>query len=766
MTMDVSSQEKLLQKSNSLATNKSVSESNHDVKSNGSYDEEVLKNHESVEGLTGMGSSPRKIASEHLSNGASKCSNHEQLEATEGNGNKELSQQKRGRPRRKESLTPGTPRVLRARSHEKPKIPEPVDAPPSQDTESKEKKRRKMKKIKKDQNNEFSKIKTHLRYLLNRMRYEQNFLEAYAGEGWKGQSLEKLRPEKELERAKSDINRYKLRIRNLFQRIDTSCEEGRIPDSLYDSEGLIDSEDIFCAKCGQTEVRLDNDIILCDGACERGFHQFCLDPPLLKEQVPPGDEGWLCPACDCKVDCFDLLNDSQGINFSVTDSWEKVFPETAASGNKLEDNSGLLSDDSGDDDYNPDGPEVEEEVDAEDSSSDESDDSDFSSASEDLGAVANNDPLLGLPSDDSEDDDFNPDKVDSDEDEEAKAKSSSSDFTSDSDDLADINKNEVTSAEIQEPTMSENEEEITKTNMEDDDCGPITAKRRVERLDYKKLHDETYGNVSSDSSDEDFSDSEGPKRPKNTKGAKNEDSNKKQKQKQNETTPITRTSSKKLDIEGTSSSPAHKDSSAVGSSEKSGSKSQHRRLGEAATQGLYASFKENRYPDRNVRENLAKELNLTYNQVSKWFDNARWSFNHPEKRTKTVAAGKSPAGPTEKSVTKQANEPRSITKQINEARSITKQTNEVTPITKQANEATPITKQANETASITKQANEAASITKKADETTSATPKSRKRKAKADHQDTEITPGLKEASPMDSSNRATRRSSRVQAKRL
>ena len=28
----------------------------------------------------------------------------------------------------------------------------------------------------------------------------------------------------------------------------------------------------------------DNDIILCDGACDRGFHQFCLEPPLLKEE--------------------------------------------------------------------------------------------------------------------------------------------------------------------------------------------------------------------------------------------------------------------------------------------------------------------------------------------------------------------------------------------------------------------------------------------------------------------------------------------------
>ncbi|XP_076903967.1 pathogenesis-related homeodomain protein-like [Bidens hawaiensis] len=441
---------------------------------------------------------------------------------------KELSQtpSQHKKSRRKEITVASSPRILRSRSQEKPKVVESVDVPSQ---ENKEKKRKKRKKTHKEHhNNEFSKIKTHIKYLLNRMKYEQNFIEAYAGEGWKGQSLEKLKPEKELERAKSDINRYKLKIRDLFKRIDTSCEEGRIPESLYDSEGEIGSEDIFCAKCGQTDVRLDNDILLCDGACERGFHQYCLDPPLLKEQVPPGDEGWLCPACDCKVDCVDFLNDYLGTDLSIEDSWEKVFPETAVSGNKLDDNLGLPSDDSEDNDYNPDGPQVEEdgcnfdgpqveedEVDAGDSSSDESD---FSSASEDLAEFAKNDDVLGLPSDDSEDDDFNPDRLESDE--EAKKEGSSSDFSSDSEDLDDI-KNEVALNEVHK------KEKPIEGNTENDDFGPITVKRNVERLDYKRLHDEAYGNASSDSSDEEFSDSgdedvfdsEARKR-KNTKGAK------------------------------------------------------------------------------------------------------------------------------------------------------------------------------------------------------------------------------------------------------
>lgn len=109
---------------------------------------------------------------------------------------------------------------------------------------------------------------------------------------------------------------------------------------------------IFCAKCGLKDSSINNDIILCDGICERGFHQMCLVPPLLNEEsnaqtflfqidgqmrnmvlslssdcfffflVPPGDEIWLCPGCKCKVYCFDLLNDVQGTQLSILDKWE------------------------------------------------------------------------------------------------------------------------------------------------------------------------------------------------------------------------------------------------------------------------------------------------------------------------------------------------------------------------------------------------------------------------------------------------------------
>jgi hypothetical protein len=43
-----------------------------------------------------------------------------------------------------------------------------------------------------------------------------------------------------------------------------------------------------------------NDIILCDGPCNRGYHEQCLDPPLTAASLADA-ESWLCPACEAKV---------------------------------------------------------------------------------------------------------------------------------------------------------------------------------------------------------------------------------------------------------------------------------------------------------------------------------------------------------------------------------------------------------------------------------------------------------------------------------
>lgn len=56
--------------------------------------------------------------------------------------------------------------------------------------------------------------------------------------------MEKLKPEKEIERAKAEILQRKLKIRDLFRNLDSLCAEGKLPESLFDSEGEIDSEDV------------------------------------------------------------------------------------------------------------------------------------------------------------------------------------------------------------------------------------------------------------------------------------------------------------------------------------------------------------------------------------------------------------------------------------------------------------------------------------------------------------------------------------------
>ncbi|XP_017971445.1 PREDICTED: homeobox protein HAT3.1 [Theobroma cacao] len=562
-------------------------------------------------------------------------------------------------------------RVLRSKLQEKPKATESSNnlADVGSSEQQKRRKRRR-RKANREVADEFSRIRTHLRYLLNRINYERSLIAAYSTEGWKGLSLEKLKPEKELQRATSEILRRKLKIRDLFQHIDSLCAEGKLPESLFDSEGQIDSEDIFCAKCGSKDLSANNDIILCDGACDRGFHQYCLQPPLLKEDIPPDDEGWLCPGCDCKVDCIELVNESQGTSFSITDSWEKVFPEAAvaAAGQNQDPNFGLPSDDSDDNDYNPDGSETDEKDHGDESSSEESE---FTSTSEELEVPAKVDQYLGLPSDDSEDDDYDPDGPNHDE--VVKPESSSSDFSSDSEDLDAMLEEDITSQKDEGPMANSAPRDSKrrkpklgeKESMNDEllsimepaseqDGSAISKKRSIERLDYKRLYDETYGNVpSSSSDDEDWSDITAPRKrnkctaevasaPENGNVSVSRTVSVSDGLKQNpeETEHKPRRKTRQMSrFKDTDSSPAEiqGNTSVSGSSGKKAGSSTYKRLGEAVKQRLYKSFKENQYPDRATKQSLAKELDMTFQQVSKWFDNARWSFNNSPSSHETIA---------------------------------------------------------------------------------------------------------------------------------
>ena len=80
-------------------------------------------------------------------------------------------------------------RVLRSRTQEKAKAPERSNDlnnfTAEEDGKRKKKKKRNI-QGKGARVDEYSSIRNHLRYLLNRIRYEQSLIEAYSSEGWKG----------------------------------------------------------------------------------------------------------------------------------------------------------------------------------------------------------------------------------------------------------------------------------------------------------------------------------------------------------------------------------------------------------------------------------------------------------------------------------------------------------------------------------------------------------------------------------------------------
>ncbi|KAL3534872.1 hypothetical protein ACH5RR_003333 [Cinchona calisaya] len=208
---------------------------------------------------------------------------------------------------------------------------------------------------------EVSRLQRRTRYLLIKVKLEQNLIDAYSAEGWKGQSREKIKPEKELERAKKQILKCKLGIREAIRQLDLLSSVGRIEDSAVAADGSVHHENIICAKCKLREAFPDNDIVLCDGTCNRAFHQKCLDPPLSTENIPPGDEGWFCRCCKSKMEILEATNAHLGTNFAMDSNSQDIFKEEAALPDGRESflchEEEWPSDDSDDVDYDPEGRE-------------------------------------------------------------------------------------------------------------------------------------------------------------------------------------------------------------------------------------------------------------------------------------------------------------------------------------------------------------------------------------------------------------------------
>ncbi|XP_047975296.1 pathogenesis-related homeodomain protein-like isoform X3 [Salvia hispanica] len=200
-----------------------------------------------------------------------------------------------------------------------------------------------------------SRLQRRTKYLLIKVKLEQNLIDAYSTEGWKGQSREKIKPEKELQRAKQQIFKCKLGIREAIRQLDLLSSEGRINDSAVAPDGSMHHEHIICVKCKLCEALPDNRIIHCHGTCNCAFHQKCMDPPLSPENR---DEGWFCKFCKKKTEILEATNAHLGTHFPLDSNWQDVFKEEAELPDGV--NSVLFqeeewpSDDSADDDYDPD----------------------------------------------------------------------------------------------------------------------------------------------------------------------------------------------------------------------------------------------------------------------------------------------------------------------------------------------------------------------------------------------------------------------------
>ena len=60
-------------------------------------------------------------------------------------------------------------------------------------------------------------------------------------------------------------------------------------DHANDNDDVVIDRDLMCSLCQSPED--DANMLVCD--CKRGFHIYCISPPL--DAVPEGE--WKCPIC-------------------------------------------------------------------------------------------------------------------------------------------------------------------------------------------------------------------------------------------------------------------------------------------------------------------------------------------------------------------------------------------------------------------------------------------------------------------------------------
>lgn len=355
----------------------------------------------------------------------------------------------------------------------------------------------------------------------------------------------------------------------MFRDIDMDTGEVSFKDRIEEDTGEVDVEDVVCARCRDGAATDENDILMCDGYCDRAFHQRCVVPPVKTDEIP---DEWLCPLCDARVDCFYTLNADFDLELDAADaSWRDVFPTEAELDSKRE------------------GPGQENEP-----------------------ADVKGLPAKGLldedwGSDESGDEDFAEGDESGDDDEDEPLSGSAREDGSDSDSDGD---------------SGERRRVRDAMNAQAEVC---VGKRRRTAVDYRKLNDEMFGEgeaFEGEAEDERVG-GWGPSSPGRSKDAAAKRGRKGEGR--------SRRGSSAVDAESrgaaggskraasTPASPRRKRSPA----KRTGGAPTPKKFSDSVRAALEASFESNRFPSHDDVASLGGSIGLTDHQVKVWFQNRR-----------------------------------------------------------------------------------------------------------------------------------------------